>query len=256
MQFVNQNVIENLKFNNEVAEKHFLEILNSQQTLNAINLVKEKMASNDPSHDFFHVLRVMNLALLILGKEFANDHDIDVEVVLFSALFHDIADFKYDFQSEKTSEELIKERLSDFFSLNHISEEKIEKIIYIVSNISFRKELEGKNLTLSKEFKIVRDADRLEAIGSIGVARCFGYSSVSKTVFYDASVERIQKLTADIYNKQTKTKNTTAFNHFHEKVLLLKDRMLTETGKAMSESRHRFIVDFLGQFEAEMNFLK
>lgn len=214
------------------------------------------MADNDPSHDYSHVERVYNNAMYIAKKETENNPFIEVDytVLALGALFHDVADFKYT--QNGCLEDVAHSRLTEFCKnyKHEIDPEKTSHILYIVLNISFRKELDEKPGTQhSIEFKIIRDADRLEAIGAIGIGRCFGYSCVKKTPFYQADVKPVLSISADEYNKKTADcKATSAYNHFYEKLLLLKDKMMTDTGKNMAESRHNFMVLFLNQMRAEM----
>lgn len=214
------------------------------------------MADNDPSHDYLHVERVYNNAMYIVKKETENDPFIKVDypVLALAALFHDVADFKYT--QNECLEDVARSRLTEFCKncKHEIDPEKTAHILHIVLNISFRKELDEKPGTQhSIEFKIVRDADRLEAIGAIGIGRCFGYSCVKNTPFYQPDVKPVFNISADEYNKKTENcKATSAYNHFYEKLLLLKDKMLTDTGKNMAESRHDFMVLFLDQMKHEM----
>lgn len=218
--------------------------------------IKMLMANNDPSHDYLHVERVYNNAMYIAKKETENNPFINVDytVLALAALFHDVADFKYT--QNECLEDVARSRLTEFCnSYKHeIDSEKTAHILHIVLNVSFRKELDEKPGTQhSIEFKIVRDADRLEAIGAIGIGRCFGYSCVKNTPFYQAGVEPIFNISADKYNKKTADcKATSAYNHFYEKLLLLKDKMLTDTGKDMAKLRHDFMVLFLNQMRHEM----
>jgi|Laugresu1bdmlbsd_1035121.scaffolds.fasta_scaffold18448_2 uncharacterized protein len=215
------------------------------------------MANNDPSHDYSHVERVYNNAIYIARQERYKDPSIyvDYTVLALAALFHDVADFKY-IQND-CLEDVARSRLIDFCNSYKytIDAEKISHILHIVLNVSFRKELEEKPGTQhSIEFKIVRDADRLEAMGAIGIGRCFGYSCVKQTPFYQADVKPVLNISADEYNKKTTgCKATSAYNHFYEKLLLLKDKMLTDTGKKMAEPRHSFMLLFLDQMMNEMN---
>lgn len=214
------------------------------------------MADNDPSHDYLHVERVYNNAMYIVKKETENDPFIKVDypVLALAALFHDVADFKYT--QNECLEDVARSRLTEFCKnyKHEIDPEKTAHILHIVLNISFRKELDEKPGTQhSIEFKIVRDADRLEAIGAIGIGRCFGYSCVKNAPFYQPDVKPVFNISADEYNKKTENcKATSAYNHFYEKLLLLKDKMLTDTGKNMAESRHDFMVLFLDQMKHEM----
>lgn len=214
------------------------------------------MADNDPSHDYLHVERVYNNAMYIAKKEIENDPFIKVDypVLALAALFHDVADFKYT--QNECLEDVARSRLTEFCKnyKHEIDPEKTAHILHIVLNISFRKELDEKPGTQhSIEFKIVRDADRLEAIGAIGIGRCFGYSCVKNTPFYQPDIKPVFNISADEYNKKTENcKATSAYNHFYKKLLLLKDKMLTDTGKNMAKPRHDFMVFFLDQMRREV----
>jgi len=214
------------------------------------------MANNDPSHDFSHVERVYNNAMHIAKRETYNNPSINVDYVVLAlaALFHDVADFKYI--QDVCLDDVARSRLIEFCNnyKHNIDIDKIDHILHIVLNVSFRKELEEKPDTQhSIEFKIVRDADRLEAIGAIGIGRCFGFSCVKQTPFYQADVKPVLNISAEEYNKKTMgCKAASAYNHFYEKLLLLKDRMLTDTGKKMAEPRHNFMLMFLDQMMSEM----
>jgi uncharacterized protein len=138
--------------------------------------VKELMKSNDPSHDWYHVERVWKNAIHIAEQEKILNKDliIDMEIVELAALFHDVVDFKYDHDKNRDLKEIAYERLKTFFEKHSYPSDKIEKIIYIILNISWRKELEQREkliVDIPYELKIVRDSDRLDAIGAIGIAR-------------------------------------------------------------------------------------
>lgn len=230
-----------------------IKVLESKYVQNAINFVKLLMSNYDSSHDFHHVIRVMDLATLIYIKDYVDDKTVDFNVILLSSLFHDSTDFKYDFSKGTDLKSIAIEKLKEFFAVNQIPEEIYEKVIFIIDNISFRKEIEGKKIEMSKELMVVRDADRLDAIGAIGIARCFGYSAVKRQPFFIDSVPVIQNMTAEKYNQQTIGNTTTSYNHFYEKLLTLKDRMLTHTGKHLASERHEFMLMFLRQFKSEMS---
>ena len=211
------------------------------------------MANNDPSHDYSHVERVYNNSMYIAKKE-TPYVSVDYTVLILASLFHDVADVKYIQNAHP--EDVARSRLIEFCNSykHYIDVDKIDHILHIILNISFRKELEEKPDTQhSIEFKIVRDADRLEAIGAIGIGRCFGYSCVKHTPFYQADVKPSLNISAEEYNKKTmESKTTSAYNHFYEKLLLLKDKMLTKTGKEMAKNRHDFMLLFLDQMMKEV----
>ncbi len=144
--------------------------------------VRDLMKHNDPSHDWYHVERVWKNAKYIAEQEriLNKELDFDMEIVELAALFHDIVDFKYEHDKNRDLKDIALERLSPFFTKNSYPLNKIEKIIYIILNISWRKELEQREkliLDIPFELKIVRDSDRLDAIGAIGIARFSIYSS-------------------------------------------------------------------------------
>jgi uncharacterized protein len=224
----------------------------------AITLVKSLMKSNDPSHDWYHVERVWKNALNIASNEKKMSENLDMLVVELAALFHDAVDFKYD-QCETTKDErvLIENRLSSFFKdhSDEVTNNQKESIIHIIMNISWRKELEmnASNQTVSNEMKIVRDADRLEAIGAIGIARAFAYTGAKMRPFYVEDCDPNVNITAKEYNQQSLKNQSTAINHFYEKLLLIKSKIQTETGKVMAQERHDFMIQYLKQFNSEAN---
>ena len=138
--------------------------------------VKELMKNNDPSHDWYHVERVWKNAVYIAQQEMILNSELnfDMEIVELAALFHDVVDFKYDHDKNRDLKEIAHDRLNDFFTKHNYPANKIDQIIYIILNISWRKELEQKEKLITDipfELKIVRDSDRLDAIGAIGIAR-------------------------------------------------------------------------------------
>ena len=201
--------------------------------------------------------RVYKNACYIAQQEsqLLTDISLDMKVIELAALFHDVVDFKYDHDKSKSLEEIAKERLNTFFDQykTELTSQQIEKIIYIILNISWRKELENKEnqANVIHELKIVRDADRLDAIGAVGIARCFGFSGAKMRPFHVDEIKPIENMTAEQYNNQTIKNQSTAINHFHEKLLLLKDKILTQTGKRLAEKRHQFMITYLDQFEDE-----
>lgn len=226
--------------------------------LAAIALVKELMKSNDPSHDWYHVERVWKMAIHLAEKESEYNSDLDLLVIELGALFHDIVDFKYDKCEAKDLKGKVDERLSEFFKAqsNECSPEQREKIVDIILNISWRKELElkhfGQNPEVSGELKIVRDADRLDAIGAVGIARVFAFSGDKHRPFYMDDLPPIQNMTAEEYNEQSRLNKSTAINHFHEKLLLVRDKIHTTAGKELAEKRHQYMVEYLKQFDLEI----
>jgi len=202
-----------------------------------IQFVKETLENAEGGHDWFHIERVYKNSCLIAESE-----DCDLLVVKLSALLHDIADSKFQKGDETVGPAVAK----GFLEKEQVSEEVVEHIIKIIENISFKGGNEQK-LFYSKELAIVQDADRLDAIGAIGIARTFNYGGFKNRKLYDPAIKPNLNLTKEEY------KNSTAptINHFYEKLLLLKDKMNTETGKKLAIERHRFMETFLKQFYAE-----
>ena len=169
---------------------------------------KQFMKNNDPSHDWYHVERVYKNAIYIAEQEklLNKDLNFDLEVIKLAALFHDVVDFKYDHDKSKDLNQIAFERLDEFFNQVNYPQDKREKILYIVLNISWRKELElsQKPQDISFELKVVRDADRLDAIGAVGVSRCLTFSGAKNRPIYIEGVEPILNMTAEQYNNQTR----------------------------------------------------
>ena len=200
--------------------------------------VKETLKNAEGGHDWFHIERVYNNALLISKTE-----QVDQLIVALSALLHDIADSKFNNGDETIGPNLARE----FLFQHNVDSQIIEHVVNIISHMSFKNSLDSKNTFTSKELQVVQDADRLDAIGAIGIARCFNYGGYKNRALFDPSILPNLKMTKEEY------KNSTAptINHFYEKLLLLKDKMNTSTGKKIAEKRHRFMEDFLNQFYAE-----
>jgi uncharacterized protein len=177
-------------------------------------------------------------------------------VVELAALFHDVVDFKYDHVASLSLEELAHMRLDGFFKQNKIELDVQKKIIYIILNISWRKQLDKSNkIDEFIELRLVRDADRLEAIGAIGIARCFSYNGAKHLPIYLSDVKPKLNITANEYNELTIKNKGTAINHIYEKLLLIKDKMSTSTGKILAQKRHDFLVDYLKNFNEEIEWL-
>ncbi|CAM3762994.1 HD domain-containing protein [Flavobacterium cucumis] len=204
---------------------------------NTILFVKEKLQNAEGGHDWFHIERVYNNALLIADSE-----KCDLEVVKLAALLHDIADSKFHDGDESIGPKIARE----FLILQDIADDKINHIISIIENMSFKGgRFEAK--FHSKELEIVQDADRLDAIGAIGIARAFNYGGFKNRPLYNPNIQPNLNMSKEEY----KNSESPTLNHFYEKLLLLKDKMNTETGKKIAQKRHDFMVIFLGQFYAE-----
>jgi len=204
---------------------------------NTIQFVKETLENSEGGHDWFHIKRVYKNSCIIAESE-----DCDNLVVKLSALLHDIADSKFHKGDESIGPAVAKEFLESEKAPNNV----IEHVIKIIENISFKGGNEQKSFH-SKELDIVQDADRLDAMGAIGIARTFNYGGFKNRKIYDPDIKPNLNLTKEEY------KNSTAptINHFYEKLLLLKDKMNTETGKKMAQERHAFMEMYLTQFYAE-----
>lgn len=206
---------------------------------NTINFVKKQLENAESGHNWFHMERVYNNALLI-----AKDETCDLEVVQLAALLHDIADSKFHDGDETMGPKVAR----DFLNSENVSEEIINHVVLIIENISFKGGNFEKKFT-SKELEIVQDADRLDAIGAVGIARTFNYGGFKNREIYNPEIEPNLKMTKEEY----KNSNAPTINHFYEKLLLLKDKMNTETGKKIAAQRHDFMVTFLDQFYKEWN---
>ncbi len=206
-----------------------------------IELIKTKFTDEYSGHDIWHILRVRNTALEIHKYEGGNKFIIEM-----AALLHDIADAKFYNGDINIGAKKTIEWLNNF----DINENDKLHIADIVKNISFKGKAE-KNQSLSLEGQIVQDADRLDAIGAIGIARVFAYSGASGRLIYDPTEQPIKNHTTESYFKN---KNT-AINHFYEKLLLLKDLMNTNKGKHLAEIRHNFMLSYLEQFYSEIGDL-
>ncbi|MGY5356045.1 HD domain-containing protein [Wenyingzhuangia sp. IMCC45467] len=206
---------------------------------NTITFVKEQLKNAEGGHDWFHIERVYKNSLLIAKTE-----DCNIEIVSLGALLHDIADSKFYDGDETVGPKLAKE----FLKKQNIEEETIDHIVKIIENISFK----GGNVAqafTSIELKVVQDADRLDAIGAIGIARAFNYGGYKNRGMYDPEITPKLNMTKEEY----KNSNAPTINHFYEKLLLLKDRMNTKTGKEIAAKRHQFMELYLDQFYNEFN---
>lgn len=208
------------------------------------DFVKNTLADAEGGHDWFHTLRVYNNAMLI-----AKDEHVDEFVVALGALLHDIADSKF-YPDASGGDETIGPKIAREFLFKHnVDSAIIEHIIKIIENISFKKSLENTTLFTSPELQVIQDADRLDAIGAIGIARCFNYGGFKNRAIYDPNIKPNLNMSKEEYKKSA----APTINHFYEKLLLLKDKMNTQTGKRIAENRHEFMQDYLNQFYAEWN---
>ena len=204
---------------------------------NTILFVKNQLAHAEGGHDWFHIERVYKNALLI-----AKEEECNLTVVKLSALLHDIADSKFHNGDESIGPKTAR----TFLESQNVSEDIILHVIAIIENISFKGGNFEKKFN-SKELEIVQDADRLDAIGAIGIARTFNYGGFKNRPLYNPNIQPNMNMNKEEY----KNSESPTLNHFYEKLLLLKDKMNTETGKKIAQKRHDFMVTFLSQFYAE-----
>jgi len=204
---------------------------------NTINFVKQQLQGAEGGHDWFHIQRVYNNALNIAGGE-----DCNLTVVQLGALLHDVADSKFHNGDETVGPRVARE----FLESQNVDEDTILHVVAIIENISFKGGNFEKKFS-SKELDIVQDADRLDAIGAIGIARCFNYGGFKNRPLYDPAIEPAMGMDKEAYKNSV----SPTINHFYEKLLLLKDRMNTEMGRKIAEARHNYMEGFLAQFYAE-----
>ena len=204
-----------------------------------VDFVKKTLQNAEAGHDWWHVQRVWNNAKLIGQTETA-----DMLVVELAALLHDIADSKFHNGNEELGPQIAGEFLRGF----QIEESTVIHVQQIIRNLSFKTSFEAV-VFHSIELNIVQDADRLDAIGAIGIARAFTYGGFKNREIYNPEISPALHLSKEEY------KNSTAptINHFYEKLLLLKDKMNTQTAKNLAEQRHMFMLNYLDQFKNEWN---
>ena len=202
-----------------------------------VEFVKETLAGAESGHDWWHILRVWNNARLIAQTE-----DVDMTIVELAALLHDIADSKFN----NGDEEIGPQTAANFLRKQGADQAVIEQVALIIKHLSFKASFDGQTY-FSNELAVVQDADRLDAIGAIGIARAFTYGGYKNREIYNPEIKPNLNLTKEAY------KNSTAptINHFYEKLLLLKDKMNTSTGKQLAQKRHDFMELYLQQFYNE-----
>ncbi|HEY6144355.1 MAG TPA: HD domain-containing protein [Flavobacterium sp.] len=202
-----------------------------------ILFVKQKLENAEGGHDWFHIERVYKNALLIADGEVC-----DSTVVKLGALLHDIADSKFNDGDETIGPKIARE----FLVSNAVDAVTIQHVINIIENVSFKGGKTEKVFS-SVELDIVQDADRLDAIGAIGIARTFNYGGFKNRALYNPKIAPNFAMSKEEY----KNSEAPTINHFYEKLLLLKDKMNTKTGKQIAQERHLFMEKFLSQFYAE-----
>ncbi|WP_271392303.1 HD domain-containing protein [Aequorivita sinensis] len=206
---------------------------------NTIAFVKDELKDAEGGHDWFHIERVYKNSIHISEGE-----KVDKIVVALGALLHDIADSKFHNGDDTVGPKKARE----FLKTQNVGEEIIEHVVKIIENVSFSGGNKTQKFT-SLELEVVQDADRLDALGAIGIARTFNYGGFKNRKLYDPEITPKLNMSPSEY----KASNAPTINHFYEKLLLLKDRMNTETGRKIAEERHQFMETFLDQFYAEWN---
>lgn len=206
---------------------------------NTVAFVQEQLKGAEAGHDWFHIERVWKLS-----KKIAVNENCNLDVVELAALLHDIADPKF----HAGDETLALKIAGKFLESQNGSPEMIAQVLFIIKNISFKNRDEVPAV-LPIELKIVQDADRIDAIGAIGIARTFNFGGFKNNLMYHPEIAPKLNMTKEQYKKS----EGTTINHFYEKLLLLKDLMHTETAKALAQERHDFMLKFLSEFEKEWN---
>lgn len=200
--------------------------------------VKQTLQGAEGGHDWFHIERVYKNTLLIAKSE-----NVNTLIVSLGALLHDIADAKFYDGDETVGPKMARE----FLLSKSIDETIITHIINIIENISFKSSLGEDSKFTSLELQVVQDADRLDAIGAIGIARAFNYGGFKNRQLYNPKIKPNLLMTKAEYKKST----APTINHFYEKLLLLKDKMNTKTGAKLAEVRHQYMLNYLTQFDKE-----
>ena len=204
---------------------------------NTIAFVQQELNDAEGGHDWFHVQRVYKNALLISENE-----NVNKTIVALGALLHDIADSKF----HNGDETIGPKKAKAFLQTQAVSQDTVTHIIKIIENVSFKG---GNTLKTfhSKELEVLQDADRLDAIGAIGIARTFNYGGFKNRVIYNPLIKPKLEMTPQEY----KASDAPTINHFYEKLLKLKDKMNTSSGKKIAQERHVFMESFLEQFYQE-----
>ncbi|WP_374957609.1 HD domain-containing protein [Gilvibacter sp.] len=211
--------------------------LNDALIAKTIAFVKAELQGAEGGHDWFHTERVYKTALAIAEQEKA-----DLQTVALAALLHDIADSKF----HNGDESIGPKKAEEFLLQQKLDSAAIDAVVNIIKHMSFKNSLE-ENTYDTLELRVVRDADRLDAIGAIGIARAFNYGGFKNRALYDPQIAPKLNMSKEEYKKST----APTINHFYEKLLLLKDLMHTKTGHQMAAGRHEFMENFLSQFYAE-----
>ncbi len=206
-----------------------------------IDFVKKTLQHAEGGHDWFHIERVFNTSKLI-----AQNEEVDSLVVQLAALLHDIADPKFYDGDENVGPNMAR----NFLKSQQVDNTIIDHVVNIIQHMSFKNSLaESASTFSSKELEVVQDADRLDAMGAIGIARAFNYGGFKNRPLYDPNISPNLHMTKEEYKKS----QAPTINHFYEKLLLLKKKMNTVTGKKLAQERHQFMLAYLDQFYKEWN---
>ena len=211
-----------------------LKIQQKEQISKTVNYIQAVFSGEGTGHDWWHIFRVKQLALKIANKEGGNLFRIEM-----AALLHDLDDWKLSENSGTLKSKIWLNKLK-------LSENYTEQILTIIEQVSFK----GAGVTTAAstiEAQIVQDADRLDAMGAIGIARTFAYGGSKNRLIYHPEISPVLHQSFEEYKKTT----APTINHFYEKLLLLKNRLNTATAKEMGEKRHAFMEMYLAQFFAE-----
>ncbi len=207
-------------------------------------LVKNYFVEESTGHDWWHSHRVRQM-----GVHIAKNEKADLFIVEASALLHDVGDYKFHDGDEEIGGKIIERWLIDI----DIKEKQIDQILSMVTNLSYMKSLKSKGKSettiFSIEAKVLNDADRLDAIGAVGIARTFAFGGFFKQEIHNPEILPNESMTREEY----KNKKSTSINHFYEKLLKLKASMLTETGNKIAQSRHEYMKSYLNRFFDEWN---
>jgi len=215
--------------------------MNNKIINNTKSLVKAELEWLCSAHDFYHIERVWKLAQKIYAKE----KIWDLLVIELGALLHESFDRKF-YNKEQLEDKKIS--LEKFFSEQWLDKDRIEKVFFVIKNVGFGKSLiRTKDFIITPEFAIVEDADRLEAIWAIAIARTFSYWGKKQRPIHDPNIDYEELVTEESYNNGSPS----SVAHFYEKLLKLKDILNTPTAKELAKERHIFMEQFLKQFYAE-----
>ena len=201
-------------------------------------LIAPKFQDDVTGHDVHHIERVLKMARILQSREGG-----DLQSIELAAVLHDISDHKFNGGLLNSGGDVAREMLLE----QNFPEETCVRVAEIVNQVSFKGAHTEVATKLSKEAQIVQDADRLDALGAIGIARTFAYGGFKHQAFYDPTLDPVLHTTFEQYVSA----KTTSINHFHEKLLLLKSRLNTPTAVKIAEERHLFLEEFLIRFYKE-----